>query len=74
MKAILIFPKNFFNFSFNAVECQIIGNLSCYGSKSYTPVFLGNSEVIFLGETEDAALCRSVPSFLVIYGVAESEQ
>ena len=49
-------------------------NLSHYESKGYTSVFLGNSEVTFLGEREDAALCPPVYRVLVIYGVAVSEQ
>ena len=37
------------------VEKQSIINLSSYKSKGYTSVVLSDSEVIFLGEREDAA-------------------
>ena len=49
-------------------------NLSCYGSKGYGSDVLGDSEVKFLEEGEDAAFCPFLYCVLVIYGVAEYEQ
>ena len=48
--ATLVLPLNFLNFRFYAVEWQSIVDLSRYGSKGYTLVFLGYSEITFLGK------------------------
>ena len=73
-KTILILPKNFLKFRFNAVEQQSIVNLSHYGSKGYALVVLGNSKVTFLKEKKDVALFPFVYCVLVIYDVAVLEQ
>ena len=73
-KTILILSKNFLSFWFDAVEPQKITNLSRCRSKGYTSVVLGNSEVTFLGERNDAAFCPSLYCVPVIYGIALSEQ
>ena len=44
------------------------------GSKCYTSVVLGNSNVNFLLEKKDSTLCQSLYRVLVIYGVTLSEQ
>ena len=62
---------NFLNLRFNAIEKQSIINLSCYRSKSFASVVLGDSMVTFLREGEDAILCPSLYCVLVIYGIAK---
>ena len=59
---------------FSQFLIRYVINMSRYGSKGYTSVVLGNSEVTLLEERKDAALCPSLYCFLVIYGVAVSEQ
>ena len=61
----MIFPKNFFNFRFDALEKQNIINLSRYRSKSYTSVVLGGSEVTFLRKRGDEAFCPSLYCILL---------
>ena len=68
------FSKNFLNFWSSAIEKQNIINLSCYESKSYDSVVLGDSKVSFLSEKEDAAFCPLFNCSLVIYGVAKSKK
>ena len=74
MQTVLIFPKNFLNFRFDMVEKQNIINFSSYRSKSYTYVVVGDFEVTFLREGEDAAFCPSFCCILFIYGIAKLKQ
>ena len=55
-KAVLIFPKNFFNFRLGTIEKQGKINLSSYSNKSYVPVILSDSKVSFLQEGQDAVV------------------
>ena len=52
-KIVLIFPKNFLNIRFDAIEKQSSVNLSRHGSKSYTSVAPGDSKIGFYREGED---------------------
>ena len=72
-KTILIFPKNFLDFSFETVEKQSIIYLSSYISKWYASVVLSDFKVTFLGEGDDAAFCPFCYFILFIYNVAESK-
>ena len=74
LKIILILRENFLNFWFDTVEKQNIINLGQYGSKGDALVILVSSEVIFLGEKEDAAFLSISPLCFGIYSVAVSEQ
>ena len=71
LKIILIFPTNFCNFRFDIVEKQSIINPSNYRSKSYASLVLGDSEVTFLREGEDAAFCPSLYCILFIYSITK---
>ena len=63
----LIFPKNFLNFRFYAIEKQSIISLNRCRGESYAPVVLDDSEVPFLWEGEETAFCRSLSAvFLYI--------
>ena len=56
LHVVLIFPKNFLGFKFDATEKQSIINISSYCNKNYVSVVLRNSEATFLVEEEKAAL------------------
>ena len=71
-KTVLIFPKNFLKFRSDLVEKQSIINFGSYSSKSYASVVLGDSEVTFQREGEDAAFCPSLYRISFIYGVGKS--
>ena len=73
-KVILVLPKYFLNFRFYVVELQSIVDLGRQGSKGYTSVILGYSEVTFLVERDDATLCLYVSCVVVINGLEVSEQ
>ena len=73
-KNILIFPYDFLNFRFDAIQFQGTVNLSCYESRGYASVILDHHKVTFLGKREDATFCSSVYYVLVIYGIAVSKQ
>ena len=64
-KITLILSKNFLNFWFDVIEKQSIINFSRYGSKSYTSVVLGDSEVTFL---EGRGRCSLLSIFQLCYG------
>ena len=72
-KTVLIFPKNFLNLWFDAIEKQSIINLSCYGSNNYASEVLGDSEVTILKKGEDAVFCPSIYCIPFVYGVAKSK-
>ena len=69
-KTILIFPKNFLNFSSVTIEKQSIVNLSNYSSKSYTSVVLSDSELAFFWRGKMQLFFPILYHVLVIYGVA----
>ena len=50
-KTILLLLKKFLKSAYYVVEKLSIVHLSCYGSKGYTKVLLGNSKIAFLGES-----------------------
>ena len=52
LKVVLIFLKNFPDFSSNTIEKQVIINLSSYGCKSYASVVFCYVKVAFLDEGE----------------------
>ena len=55
LKNIIIFPKNFLNFTSDTIEkCNII-KLNCNRNMHYVSVVLRDSKVTFLGDGEDAA-------------------
>ena len=60
LKPVLIFPKNFLHFWFDAIEKQSIKNFSRYRRKSYASIVLDDSVVTFHGEREDATICFSL--------------
>ena len=50
----LIFPQKFLDLRLDPIEKQRIINLSSYNSKIYASVILGDFEVTFFGEGENA--------------------
>ena len=56
-KNTLILPKNFLDFSLDAIEKQSIINLSHSGNKGYASIVLDDSEVTFHRGEEDATFC-----------------
>ena len=65
-KTVLIYPKNIFDFRFDAIAKQSIINLSRYRSKNYVYVVLGDSEITCLRKEEDEAFCSYLYCILFI--------
>ena len=63
----MIVSKNILDFWFNAIEKQSIIKPSRYENKGYASIVVGDSDVIFLGEGEDAAFYPSLYCILIIY-------
>ena len=73
-RTVLIFPENFLDCEFDAVEKQSIINLSSYKCKCYISVVLKDSKATFLWEGEDAAFCPFLFCVLFIDSVAKPKK
>ena len=69
-EVVLVFPMNFLDFGSDTIAKQGIMNLGNNGSKSHISVVFSDSEIVFLGDREDAAFSPFLFCVLFVHSVA----